>query len=204
MSTTKLVKSSGRPRSFDIDIAVEKAQLLFHEYGYDGVSVADITKELEINPPSFYSAFGSKAELYERVLKRYTLFDGIPLNTLLDEHKSIVECLSEILEAAVYFYAKNAKRRGCLVIEGTRCQDSAARKIANDLQQIALDKIHDFIAQRAEILADQLTDFLCIVMTGLSAKARHGYSIDRLLISAQIASLAITEQILENSLPSTI
>lgn len=203
VSTTKLIKTSGRPRSFNIDMAIEKAQLLFHEYGYDAVSVANLTKELGINPPSFYAAFGSKAELYQRVLKRYTLFDGIPLKTLLDEHKSLDDCLSQILKIAAHYYARNPEKCGCLVIEGTRCKDSVARTIANELQQIAIDQIHHFIVQQHADLADQLTDFICVVMNGLSAKARAGYSEERLLNTAQIASFSI-QKILENPNSSNI
>jgi len=44
------------------------AQRLFHSRGYDAVSVADLTKEIGINPPSFYAAFGSKLGLYTQVL----------------------------------------------------------------------------------------------------------------------------------------
>ena len=46
------------------------AQQLFHERGYDAVSVADVTDALGINPPSFYAAFGSKDALVQEVFRR--------------------------------------------------------------------------------------------------------------------------------------
>ena len=63
MVTTNRSRTRGRPRKFDPEAAVATAQQLFHERGYDAVSVADVTDALGINPPSFYAAFGSKAGL---------------------------------------------------------------------------------------------------------------------------------------------
>ncbi len=54
-----------------MDAAIDTAMKLFHARGYDAVGVAELGEELGITPPSFYAAFGSKAGLLERVLKRY-------------------------------------------------------------------------------------------------------------------------------------
>ncbi|TDK28817.1 TetR/AcrR family transcriptional regulator, partial [Rhizobium deserti] len=61
MATTKNIRPRGRPRRFDPDQGIAVAQRLFHARGYDAVSVADLTDALGINPPSLYSAYGSKA-----------------------------------------------------------------------------------------------------------------------------------------------
>ena len=76
--TTEISKPRGRPRRFDPVEALAIAQQLFHAKGYDAVSVADLTKALGINPPSFYAAFGSKAALYSRILDRYAVSGAIP------------------------------------------------------------------------------------------------------------------------------
>jgi AcrR family transcriptional regulator len=41
---------------------------LFWERGYEGTSTADLTKAVGINPPTLYSMFGSKEELYRQAL----------------------------------------------------------------------------------------------------------------------------------------
>jgi hypothetical protein len=46
--TTNMLPARGRPRRFDPDEAVATAQRLFHAKGYDGVSVADLTRALGI------------------------------------------------------------------------------------------------------------------------------------------------------------
>lgn len=71
MVGTKMSRPRGRPRSFDLDKAVDTAIKLFQARGYDAVGVAELSAALGIKPPSFYAAFGSKAGLLERALKRY-------------------------------------------------------------------------------------------------------------------------------------
>ncbi|WP_063048548.1 TetR/AcrR family transcriptional regulator [Nocardia arthritidis] len=61
----------GRPRGFDIDSALDRALEVFWRYGYEGAALSDLTAAMGINRPSLYAAFGSKAELFDRVLQRY-------------------------------------------------------------------------------------------------------------------------------------
>lgn len=88
MEDTKKVRSRGRPRRFDLEQAVVVAGELFHSRGFDAVSVSDVTAALGINPPSFYSAFGSKQGLYARVLERYAVTGAIPLAEILRPDRS--------------------------------------------------------------------------------------------------------------------
>lgn len=189
--TKKLVRSRGRPRRFDPDRAIATAQRLFHERGYDAVSVADVTEALGINPPSFYVAFGSKAGLYARVLDRYAGSDAIPLQDLLKPDRSVAECLAAVLEEAARRYAADPVATGCLVLEGIRCNDQEARKSAGVFHAAAEDMIRTYIAERYPDEANRLTDFVGTTMAGLSAKARNGHSLDRLLSTARLASRAI-------------
>jgi AcrR family transcriptional regulator len=61
----------GRSRRFNIDEAIAIATKLFWEKGYEGISLAELTSAMGINPPSFYVAFESKAALFRIVLDRY-------------------------------------------------------------------------------------------------------------------------------------
>ena len=171
------------------------AQHLFHARGYDAVSVADVTEAIGINPPSFYAAFGNKAGLYARVLDRYAATDAIPLSDLLRPDRPVAECLAAVLEEAARHYRADPAAAGCLVLEGTRCSDPEARAAACVFQAAAEDMIRVYIAARYPEQAERLTDFVGITMAGLSAKARNGLDLDRLLAVARLAGLAIAREL---------
>jgi TetR/AcrR family transcriptional repressor for divergent bdcA len=191
--TTNSLPARGRPRQFDPDEAVATAQRLFHAKGYDGVSVADVTKALGINPPSFYAAFGSKAELYARILDRYAVTGAVPLLQILKADRPLAVSLAELLEQAARSYAADSTATGCMVLEGTRCNDPQARVAACGFHVAAQNVIRDSIAERHPLEADRLADFVCTTMAGLSASARHGQSLDRLLATARLASVALAQ-----------
>jgi TetR/AcrR family transcriptional repressor for divergent bdcA len=191
--TTNIVSQRGRPRKFDPDEAVATAQRLFHEKGYDAVSLADLTTTLGIKPPSFYAAFGSKAGLYARVLDRYAATGAIPLTTILGTGRPLAEALAEVLVQAAHYYARDATATGCMVLEGTRCNDAEARDAAGGFHRAAQAFIRDAIAERYPQEADQVADFVCTTMAGLSASARHGQSLDRLAATARLAGKALAQ-----------
>ncbi|MCG4018633.1 MULTISPECIES: helix-turn-helix domain-containing protein, partial [Bacteria] len=56
MVTKKQSRVPGRPRRFAPEQAVSAAKVLFHQKGFDAVSVAEVTDYLGINPPSLYAA----------------------------------------------------------------------------------------------------------------------------------------------------
>lgn len=189
--TTKTARQRGRPRQFDPDEAVAKAQTLFHARGYDAVTVADVTSVLGITPPSFYAAFGSKAGLYARVLDRWAHTGAIPLADLLRPDRDVAQALTDVLEDAARRYAAQVTGRGCLVLEGTRCQDRDAREAACGFSRAAEGVIHDYIAARHPAMARQVTDFMVVTMSGLSAASRSGHGVEQLLASARLAGSAL-------------
>jgi len=193
VTISKEVRPRGRPRGFDPAEAVALAQELFHARGYDGVSVADLTTALGIKAPSFYAAFGSKLGLYQRVIERYGGTDAIPLAQLLRPDRPVAECLAAVLEDAARRYAAHPAATGCLVLEGTHCNDRVAREAAAAQRNAAERAIHDYIAARHPAEAERLTDFMATTMTGLSARARSGQEVERLLETARLGAAAISE-----------
>ena len=190
---TNSSRPRGRPRRFDPDQAVATAQRLFHARGYDAVSVADVTDALGINPPSLYAAFGNKAGLYARILDRYAGTDAIPLSDLLKPDRPVAESVAAVLQEAARRYAADPAAAGCLVLEGTRCNDPEAREAARAANLAAEDVIRRYIAARHPEEAERLMDFVSTTMAGLSAKARNGHGLDRLLATARLASLVLAQ-----------
>ena len=68
-STTKA--PVGRPRRYDEESVLEALTALFWRQGYAQTSMADIVETSGVHKPSLYRTFGSKEELFTKVLHRY-------------------------------------------------------------------------------------------------------------------------------------
>lgn len=188
-------KGRGRPRGFDVDAALGTAQALFHERGYEAVGVAALTEALGINPPSFYAAFGSKAELFDKVLERYAAC-ALPMDRLLAPGRPPVEALGDLLETAARVYAADPRAAGCLVLEAARagCDAQSAAK-AQAVKSASHGVVRTFVAQTHPESADLIADYVVSIMSGLSAGAREGWGKDRLTGVARMATGAIARML---------
>lgn len=190
--TNKIIRSRGRPRKFDVDEAIATAQRLFHCQGYEALSVSQVTDALGINTPSFYSAFGSKAGLYKRVIERYADHGAIPLANILRPDRPVAECITAMLEEAARRYVTDPAGTGCIVLAGCRSSDEDARELARTAHNAAVEMIRTHIAVRHAADAAQLAEYVSTVMIGLSAQARAGKGLETLLKTVRITSLAVT------------
>ncbi|WP_037340692.1 TetR/AcrR family transcriptional regulator [Salinisphaera hydrothermalis] len=184
-------RRSSRPRSFDRAEAVETAMRLFRRHGYEGVSVANLTKAIGIAPPSLYAAFGSKAGLYREALDRYAELPGA-LDGMRDT-ATLEEAITGLLEAAAR--AVTAEESGCMISTGLieagteheyLCQELAARRKRLE-KGIALG-LERWVAPQE---AARLAAFLFAVQQGMSVQARDGASLEALLLIARDAVAGI-------------
>src|SRR3546814_14974836 len=86
---------------------------LFHDRGYEGVSVAELGAAIGVNPPSLYAAFGSKKGLFERALKCYVATTGGITAATLAEPGPVAEVVPRVLTRLAGVHAPPAGRRGC-------------------------------------------------------------------------------------------
>ncbi|MGK7911635.1 MAG: TetR/AcrR family transcriptional regulator [Synechococcus sp.] len=185
----KKISGRGRPRQFDVDEAISAAQRLFHQRGYDGVGVAELSRTMGITPPSLYSAFGSKRQLFSRVLQRYTQFDGQWLSEAVRSGETVDIAISNFFLKAAEVYSSQALLRGCLVLEGTRnCTDAEACALSSQYQQATRELLRSRIAEDYADRADVLANFAFVVLKGLSAAAKDGASHAELVDVAHIAA----------------
>ena len=113
---------TGRPRSFCKEEALDKAMTVFWRQGYEGASMADLTKAMGINPPSLYACFGSKEGLFKAVLERYDgrrkdLMDKVLL--VLSEHSILSEWVEDEVDQAF----EEEQKRGKVVLFPVRLDD---------------------------------------------------------------------------------
>ncbi len=59
-----------RPRNFDEDDVIAKAAYVFGRLGYNAASIDDLLGATGLQRGSLYKAFGSKRNLFEKVLHR--------------------------------------------------------------------------------------------------------------------------------------
>jgi AcrR family transcriptional regulator len=61
-----------RPRRFDESEVLDKALQVFWRQGYEGTSLSDLLDAMGLTKSSLYAAFGSKADLFRRVVEHYS------------------------------------------------------------------------------------------------------------------------------------
>ena len=176
-----------RRPAFDREEGVAIAQGLFHERGYDAVGVADLCDALGIVAPSLYAAYGSKAELFNRAMKRYVETDFLPLDDILTPDSDPAQALTELFVRATEHYTRHDKWKGCMVTEGMRADDETARDMAAELAKGGSDIIGNYIRQHHAKDPERVTDYVLMTLRGLSSYACLGYSTKRLTECAKMA-----------------
>jgi len=190
MADKGIKRPRGRPRGFALDAAIEAGQHLFHEHGYENVSVATLTEAIGITPPSFYAAFSSKAAFFKDTLKLYSA-TVVPLDRFLVPGQPPLTAVGNMLKAAARAYAAHPQRRGCLILEhgktGSTEWGIAAKQIARENRA----RVQVFLETSGIEAAAHVADYVAATMLGLSAAAREGWDEARLLAVAEAAAGAV-------------
>lgn len=103
-------------KTFDVDVAVDRATELFWEKGFESTSLADLIKATGVNKGSFYNAFGSKKKLftvsllkYEREQRRDALAEFEALN---NPALAIEKLFDMLIEQSL----SDVKKKGCFLV----------------------------------------------------------------------------------------
>jgi AcrR family transcriptional regulator len=175
----------GRPRSFDADGALDAALQVFWEKGYEGASLADLTKSMGITRPSLYAAFGDKEALFRQALDRYLQGPGAYVKEALDERtaRAVAE---KLLLGAAKMLGDPRHPRGCLAVQGAlACREETApvqreltlrRKRGEGLlrRRLQLAKAEGDLPSDAD--PAELASYIATVMHGMSVQAAGGAS----------------------------
>jgi AcrR family transcriptional regulator len=107
----------GRPRTFEVEDALEAALGVFWRKGFEGTSYADLVAATGVERPALYSAFGNKETLFLRALERYSTHYGNYVWEALSLETSF-QVATSVLEGAVELNTRFADRAGCFGING--------------------------------------------------------------------------------------
>lgn len=104
---------SGRPRGFDVDIALRVAVDLFWQQGFEVTSLETLSQAMGLSRSSFYACFGSKHALLMAAVQRYAddRFASLTecVATCTDPHDAVRAMLAVIADV-------DGGTRGCLFV----------------------------------------------------------------------------------------
>jgi len=185
MRNKTTARQPGRPRSFDVDQALDCAVQVFRQKGYEGASLSDLTGAMGINRPSLYAAFGDKQSLFRQVLDRYT---GQLLDSLQPamQEKTARRFGERLLRTAAELLTDPHNPPGCLTVTGALAGGEESEPIRKELI-CRRAQVESLIAQRlkrakreGELPADakpaDLARYVATVMQGMTVQASAGVS----------------------------
>ena len=106
----------GRPRSFDVEAAVERAMGVFWSRGYHATALPDLLRATKLSRGSLYAAFGDKHSLFLRALDRYIADALTRMDIEFAPSREPVDGLRLYLAGYVERTTGANGRRGCLLV----------------------------------------------------------------------------------------
>ncbi|OKP01233.1 TetR family transcriptional regulator [Xenorhabdus eapokensis] len=196
-----MMAQRGRPLSFDRDTALQQAMELFWAKGYEGTQLVDLTVAMNINPPSFYSAFGSKKKAFYAAVELYIKTVGVKTMDRLNEASNVREGVRAMLACSVDVATSN-RSGGCLLILGIVNNSQENKDVHDYLKTVrknTLALIYNRIekgVKDGELPTDtnvgKLASFFLGIMQAISLQARDGVSKDELMSLIEPAMAAIS------------
>jgi AcrR family transcriptional regulator len=190
----------GRPLSFDRDAALETAMHVFWERGYEAASISDLTTAMGITPPSLYTAFGDKEQLFLEAIERYALGYGSISARALKEEPTARRAIERWLHEAASELTEPCHPKGCMVVMAATNCSSAAERVQSALARRRAEAIAN-VTQRIEGAiaagelpvdtdAQDLANFYATVYQGMSLQAKDGATREALLATVKAAMRA--------------
>ena len=174
---------AGRPRQFDADKALDAALLLFWRHGYEGTSLADLTRVMGINVPSLYAAFGNKEDLFRKVLDRYIERPASYLPKALNE-PTARQAAQKLFRGAIDMVMNPRHPDGCLLVQGALASGPVAQSARRELsrRRAGAEAAVRRRFERAQLEGDlarsvdaaKLARYVVTVIWGMSVQAAGG------------------------------
>ncbi|GGS67362.1 TetR family transcriptional regulator [Planobispora rosea] len=175
----------GRPRTFDPDTALRQALDLFWERGYEGTSLNDLARATGIASASIYTCFGSKEDLFRKVMALYGATSGEPPRRALREQPTARAAIHAMLRATADEITRPGAPHYCMLVLAAptgAVENHAVREFLAGLRRDQLAAIKDRLARGVadgDLAAppaglDAVARYYTTVVQGLSVQARDG------------------------------
>ena len=189
---------AGRPRVFNIDEALNRALELFWRHGYEGTSLAMLTKAMGVNTPSLYAAFGNKEQLFRRALKFYLESPASYMMAALQEPTArdvAAAVMSGSIELATH---PDHPAGGCMLVRGAIATGPSNDAISRELSavraagEVAIRARFERAINEGDLPADAdaagLARYLMTLNCGFSVQSAGGATREQL---EEVAALAL-------------
>ena len=195
----KAESKRGRPRKFDEDITLDRIMLVFWQHGYAATSLDQIAEATGLNRPSLYAAFGSKKDMYLKVISRFADQMQAHLKAAGQTKTGLKPRLKAIMTAAIDLYCGRSTfgdaAYGCLAISTltTEAADDPdfRSKLAHVVERMDRGFAGLIYAEMKDSVPEASVQFaarhLSLMLHGLSVRARAGESRDILVELAEAA-----------------
>lgn len=195
----------GQGRRFDTQAALDDAMDVFWRHGYEGTSIADLTRAIGITPSSLYAAFDGKRNLFDLVVERYLQTKGRFTSLAFEEETDSLSLVRRLLREASDEYADSNGPGGCLIVSAATCVTDENHDVEVKLEShrrsnikqiegiLRTDQDKGAISKNAD--PEALANFVGTVLQGMAQRGRDGASARELRTTAEM-SLSQVEQAL--------
>jgi TetR/AcrR family transcriptional regulator, transcriptional repressor for nem operon len=185
-SPDSFARGPGRPREFVLEDILDKAIVVFSEFGYPATSLAKLTEAIGLTEGSIYKAFKDKRALFLAALERYVDLRAARLEQALSRAPTGFEQVRAILELYVDYSSGAAGRRGCLVVGSAvdlASSDPEMAKRVNLIIKMHEKRLVHCVRQgqedgsiRADVDAESVGRLLVCVLQGMRVLGKTGRS----------------------------
>lgn len=103
-------------KSFDEELALNKAMQVFWKKGFKSTSIADLIKGTGVNRGSLYNAFGGKQALFETVLVKYDRDRRRARLAELEAKNNPKQAIFDFFDTLVADTLADKEKKGCFLI----------------------------------------------------------------------------------------
>ena len=169
-----------RPRTFEIDEALDAAIDAFWDRGYEATSMSDLMQAMGLQKGSIYKVWEDKHTLFLAALRRYLDIAITRMTGVVEASKGPLEALQAL--QGLFTTACAESNRGCFAFNTVVELAPHDREAADILAKHHDNVIHLFAKQiaagqdeglfRTDRSAKDLAQFLFVVMTGMVTRSK--------------------------------
>lgn len=170
---------------------------VFWEHGYEAASIADLTAAMGITPPSLYTAFGDKEQLFLEAIERYAMGYGSISARALREEPTARGAIERWLTESANELTEPCHPKGCMVVMAATNCSAAAERVQSALMRRRAEAIAN-LGQRIQGAIDSgelppdtdatdLANYFAAIYQGMSLQAKDGATRESLLATVRMA-----------------